>query len=111
MEPTYRYFALPHAFSTYTPEPQTCGLCGNERAGYLGLFVATRGEDDIEFVCEECMAAGRLRAIGASTNQGDHKALREQVATLHPDLSGEEQEALVAMRTNELEHATSTAIT
>lgn len=111
MEPTYRYFVLPHDFSNYTAEPHSCGLCGNERPGYEGLFVATRGDDDIEYVCEECMAAGRLREIGASTNEGDHKALREQIAALHVDLSAEDQEALVAARTDELEHATPTAIT
>ena len=72
----YRYFYKPHAFSTYTTEKSPCSLCGETHAGYKGPFY---GEAHVGFVCEECLAAGKLRDLGASANEGDVGSLREQL--------------------------------
>ncbi len=99
----YRYFAKPHAFSTYKFEKSFCDLCGRSRTGYKGGF---RGRVHIEFVCEECLAAGKLRLRGAFTNEGDIRALREQLKTMFPEYGETQLRFLERRRTDELEHRT-----
>lgn len=99
----YRYFYKPHAFSTYTTEKNHCTLCGEMHSGYKGPFY---GEADVAFVCEECLAAGKLRDLGASANEGDVGSLREQLRILFPDYNETQIRALERQRTEELEHRT-----
>lgn len=108
MTTTFRYFAHPHQFSTYREEPAQCNLCGRSRPGYAGPFYGPR---DIEFVCEECLATGRLKGLDIATNQGDIDSLREQVRGFHQQLRDDECERLVRDRTAELEHQTPSHIT
>lgn len=87
----FTYFADPHgsAVSTWTDEPRRCDICGATRPGYDGPFY---GEgDEVEFVCEPCLVAGRLRERRLSTNEG--------VATIDP------------RPTDELEHRTPHLVT
>lgn len=100
---TYRYFRDPHHFSTYSPDPQPCGLCGETRPGYDGPFY---GKGELDFVCEECLASGALAEAGQSTNEGDISRLRQQVCQLHPHLGPAEVEDLVQKRDQELGHQT-----
>jgi hypothetical protein len=68
----FRYFAQPHdvTASTWKETPAPCDLCGEGRPGYDGPYY---GEDDsVEFVCEECLIAGRLAERDLSTNEGEH---------------------------------------
>lgn len=125
MEPSYRYFAAPHQFSTYTPDAQQCGLCGNVRPGYSQPFRGgwvdsgpyryrhARGYrlETIPFVCEECMLAGRLREIRSTTNTGNNAALLSQLEALQPRLSYRERVARAGTRTGELVYATPTLLT
>lgn len=106
--PRYRYFERPYQFSTYSVEPKPCDLCGQERPGFDGPFY---GEGDVERVCEECLAAGRLAEVDGSTNEGDIAALKRQLRELHPDMRAEELLRLARERTAELELRTPHAVT
>lgn len=84
---TYKYFADPQNFSTWSDHPQECTLCGEEKPGFEGPFY---GEDDVEFLCEDCLAAGSIVETGANTNDGDMESLREQIAEAKPNLKDEQ---------------------
>lgn len=105
---TFRYFALPRQFSTYTEEPQQCQLCGRARAGYEGPY---HGIEHIDFVCEECLAAGRLADKEQTTNEGDLEGLQEQLKQRHLELGDGEIAKLVQQRTEELEQRTPNLLT
>lgn len=83
----YPYFADPENFSTWSAQAQECSLCGKESPGFEGPFF---GEEDIEFICEECLKNGEIVEIGATTNDGDMESLREQMAELQPALTQEQ---------------------
>lgn len=104
----FRYFRRAHLFSDYTVIPQTCDLCGHVRPGYTGGFYGTR---EVKFLCEECLAAGRLAEIDAKTNQGDEVALLEQLREKHPELDEAKIEALARKRTEELIYRTPCPLT
>lgn len=110
MSATYRYFAEPHAFAHYSPMPRRCNVCGRVALGYHGPF-AGAGTGHIEFVCDDCLASGRLAELGASLNEGDAEALEEQLRDLHPELSEDEIARLVHERSAELEQRTPAMVT
>jgi len=105
---SFRYFRLPHQFSTYTDEPQVCAICERERPGYEGPFYA---EDEIEFVCEECLAAGKLASLDATTNSGDLEALLEQIEAAHPEYDEAQAQAAAEPLRAELEQRTPHLVT
>jgi len=70
----FRYFRQPHAFLTCAEEPKTCDGHGELKTGYGG---PSSGRGGVQFVCEECLAAGKLAELKAFTREGDIKALRE----------------------------------
>lgn len=78
---TYRYFADPENFSTWSEHAQECSLCGEERPGFEGPFY---GEEDLEFICEPCLVDGAIVESGANTNDGDMESLREQIGEANP---------------------------
>lgn len=83
---SFVYFADPQNFSTWSELPQECTLCGQERSGFEGPFY---GEEDVEFICEACLASGAIVETGANTNDGDMESLREQMQEANPGM-GEE---------------------
>lgn len=106
----FRYFERPHDFSTYHAEPQYCDLCRRSHAGYDGPFCGPKS--DVEFICERCLASGRLAERDLTTcNGGDIAALRRQLAELHPDLDEEQRAALISARNVELESRTPNPLT
>ncbi len=109
MSIAFRYFERPHDFSTYQAKPRTCDLCGQERSGYTNPLCGD--EDEVEFVCEECLASGRLAERDLTTNEGDHAALTCQLAELRRDLDAEQRNALAGARTAELESRTALLVT
>jgi uncharacterized protein CbrC (UPF0167 family) len=108
MSTSYRYFEHPYRFSTYREESGCCDICGREVAGYNGPFYGTR---DVEFVCEDCLAAGRLQDFDVTTNEGDVGALREQLQQSHPELGDSDLERLSDERRAELEYRTPHMVT
>lgn len=83
----YPYFADPEHFSTWSDHSQECSLCGEEKPGFEGPFY---GEDEIEFICENCLERGEIVEIGATTNDGDMESLREQIVEMQPNLKEEQ---------------------
>jgi uncharacterized protein CbrC (UPF0167 family) len=80
----FRYFAHPHRSTTYQEQPQPCDICGAVRPGYPGGFSGVM--DDVRFVCEECLASGRLAEYDLSTNEGNPAELAAQLRRLQPQL-------------------------
>jgi uncharacterized protein CbrC (UPF0167 family) len=80
MSYSYRYFEHPHDFSTYDTKDKRCDICGEERPGYGAPLYGER--DDIERVCEGCLAGGRLSALDLEINQGDFTALQASLAMI-----------------------------
>jgi uncharacterized protein CbrC (UPF0167 family) len=105
---TFRYFRDPHHFSTYTQEPRTCDVCGRTPPGYEGPFYS---EEDLDFVCESCLASGRLAEQDATTNSADTRTLYWQIKIANPHLSEEQIETLVNDKTAELEQRTPHIVT
>lgn len=95
----FKYFKDPHHFAHYHAEGDTCNICGERRPGYAGPFF---GKADIDFVCEPCLAAGRLAESGNYSNDPDVGAMRKQLREGHPDLDEAELESVVKERTEQL---------
>ena len=104
----FRYHRDPHNFSTYSPEPQTCTLCGNNTSGYEGPFHSLK---EIDFVCEECLVNGKLAEHDATTNEGDLRTLRKEIRIKNPDVSDLEIERLVQIADDELSYRTPRVVT
>lgn len=109
MSRTFRYFERPYDYSTYHEDAKRCDICGEDRPVYDGPFYGER--DDIERVCEECLAAGRLRDLDLETNEGDSAALRASLAALRPELNEVERERIGRERDDEVRHMTPHVVT
>jgi uncharacterized protein len=105
---TFRYFRDPHHFSTYTEEPQTCDICGRDRPGYEAPFY---GEEDLDFVCEKCLASGRLAEQDCTTNSVDRSNLQTQIEAAEPGLAKDEIDARVEQIASEVEERTPGIVT
>ncbi len=99
----YRYFAQPHKFSTFSTAPRECEVCGEELPGYRGPF---RGEEDVDFVCEECLQEGGLADMDVIANPADMEALRLQLQGQHPEASPERLAQMVEKRYSEVAERT-----
>jgi uncharacterized protein CbrC (UPF0167 family) len=102
-----RYFAEPHIWSTYVEKGPACHFCHREGPGYEGPYYGTG--PDIELVCEECLAAGLLETVDATTCSGDTDALHAQLAA--QSLMAAQRKAQLAERTRALEGRTPPLIT
>lgn len=100
-----RYFAEPHVWSTYVTKAQACHFCHREGPGYEGPFYGP----DIDLVCEECLAAGMLETVDATTCSGNVDALHDQIA--EQPLTAARRKTLLAELTRELEGHTPPLIT
>jgi uncharacterized protein CbrC (UPF0167 family) len=105
---TFHYFRDPHHFSTYTDETQTCDICGRDRPGYEGPFYS---EEDLDFVCEKCLASGRLAEDEATANSADSRTLYWQIKVANPQLSEDEVKERVEEKTAEVEERTPHIVT
>ncbi len=106
---TFCYFADPHNFSTYTNDLHQCDICHQERPAYEWPFYGNA--DQLKFVCEQCIAGGRLAEFDATTNSAEPGGLAEVVRIVHPEWTPDEQQQYVAERTKELEERTPHIVT
>ncbi len=109
MEHQYRYFRDPHHFSSYQAAPERCDICGKSRAGYGGVYYGEN--EDVEFVCEECIIAGRLVEKEQFTNTGNVDLVGEQLLKLNPEWSAEQIASAADERLLELQTRTPGIIT
>jgi uncharacterized protein len=106
-EITYRYFRLPHQFSTFLSEPRRCDICGFVRGIYdMTLKGESKATDDVRYVCDQCLSGGALIERDLEINEGDIGALRTQLATLHPDYFAVEVDAAARPLTLEIQQRT-----
>ena len=82
--PTFRYFRDPHHFSTYTAGAATLRHLRPHPPRYEGPFYS---EQDLDFVCEPCLASGRLCPAHTTANKLDRQALYQQIQVTNPTLS------------------------
>lgn len=99
-----RYFRDPHHFSSYAEAGEVCPFCGLARPGYQISFYSEAEDDDLDFICEVCLACGKLVARGMKINEATE--LRPDLRLLQPDLSEAEVETLFQTRASELEQRT-----
>ena len=100
----FRYFKDPHHFSSYNVAGEMCPFCGLTRAGYSGGFYGESDQDDLEFICEVCLLAGKLTEKGLLLNEAVE--LRPDIRDYYPQLSETEATTLTQQRTAELEQRT-----
>ncbi|TCI01297.1 hypothetical protein EZV61_18660 [Corallincola luteus] len=63
----FKYFRDPDNFAFKTDEPMKCSVCGMlgvwfDAGGFYGI-------DEIECICDECLAAGKLKALEIEANE------------------------------------------
>lgn len=103
MEP-FTYFLDPtHPLSHWSNEAGACYFCDSSGPGFAGPYY---GLEEISWVCEPCLRAGRLAEVDSCSCEGDVRALAKQIAELKPELSEQEQEVLRTERCNELVYRT-----
>lgn len=62
----FPYFAEPDNFSYLLDEPQPCDCCGKEAEFDASVFA---GVAEIDAICADCLAAGKLKALDIETNE------------------------------------------
>jgi uncharacterized protein CbrC (UPF0167 family) len=108
----YRYFAAPHAFSTYSPTPRRCDLCHAELPGYGGPFAGGLPDSpQVKHVCEGCLRTGMLESYGLCANSADRPALSAQLCARFPHAGRAWMEKLVTARTATVERCTPSLVT
>ena len=105
----FKYFESPGKFACFVEGKTTCDICTLEKKCLdAGLFV---GEDSINTICLDCLAAGELNEMDIYTCQCDTEELRKQLQSIHPSMSEAEIESVVNQKTQELEKTTPPVIT
>ena len=92
----FRYFREPCRFSSYSFVPHRCEICGFILPGYEGPFY---GDGDIDFVCEPCLAGGRLSKNTAT-------ALIDELTRFYPNWDETQISQTAKQRAVELEQRT-----
>jgi uncharacterized protein CbrC (UPF0167 family) len=106
---TFTYFENPEMHTGLQEHIATCHFCEEEKACFDAE--SFYGEDKINSICPECLAAGRLVEIDSFTCNGDMEELRRQLKEIHPDMSSTEIEQLALQKTTLLERTTPPLIT
>ena len=97
----YKYFKHPNRLAAFHDEAIACQIC-EEKKTCLDAS-SFYGEDELEAVCEDCVKAGRLKEIGACTNDADAEMLVKQLEELHPDWTKDQLYQDAKAKTDELE--------
>lgn len=105
----FTYFENPEIYTGLSEHITTCHFCEEEKACFDAE--AFYGEDKINSICPECLAAGRLLDVDSFTCNGDIDGLRGQLKEMHPDMSTAEIEKIALQKTSLLEKTTPPLIT
>jgi uncharacterized protein CbrC (UPF0167 family) len=101
---TFTYFDKAEKYSPLSEEAVSCDLCRMEKVCFdAELYYGT---DQIDYICPECLAAGKLNDRDIFTCEGDIDELRRQLVVIHPDWSDAQIEGLAAEKTSVLEKTT-----
>lgn len=105
--PPFQYFHNPHGSSDYSNEKQKCNICGNNKPGYKGGVVYGINDvcQELKFICEDCIVAGKLRKNGCSNNEGNLKVLLAKLQEKNSEPKDEIKQ-IAEKRTNEIECCT-----
>jgi uncharacterized protein CbrC (UPF0167 family) len=105
----FKYFENPESFSVISDENVCCDLCNKEKICFeADLFY---GEDEIDFICPECLQSGALKNKDIITCEGDISELKRQIKNKNQHLSDQEIHELAVIKTSELETTTPKLIT
>lgn len=105
----FKYFENPEIFSVISDENVCCNICNKDKICFKAdLFY---GEDEIEFICPECLQSGALKSKNITTCEGDIFELKRQIKNKNQNLSDEEIHELALLKTEELETTTPELIT
>ncbi len=103
---SFKYFADPHMFSTYSAEPMECDICHQILPGYPDAYFGDENGPNIRFVCEPDLHLGKLADVGAAANIADEHELRVQITELRKDWDEVKIEQYVQQQTREIEACT-----
>lgn len=87
----------------YSEKPQKCNFCQKYSTGYESSYY---GDEDINFVCEDCLLSGKLKEKGNEANEGHRFILERQLKKIYPDKSERDIKTLVNQRTEEIIYRT-----
>ena len=105
----FKYIDQPRNFASYLENDTVCETCGNLRKCFdATLFFGTA---ELQIICEQCLAEGKLNDLDVYTCEGDIEELENQIRLQHPLMPEKELQALVKQRTTELEKTTPHLIT
>jgi uncharacterized protein CbrC (UPF0167 family) len=90
----------------FSDKPEACDICKKEKVGYSYSGYTGLGDEDINFVCEDCLSEGRLREKKLEANQGSPKILTKQLKELNPNASDEESKRIVKDKTDVIKFRT-----
>jgi uncharacterized protein CbrC (UPF0167 family) len=105
----FKYFDRPELYASYTDEDTSCEMCGK----LTKCFDATLffGTAELEAICPQCLAQGKLYDMDVFTCEGDIEELEKQLKALHPDVEETAIRKLSEEKTKELEKTTPHLIT
>ncbi|GAB3931300.1 CbrC family protein [Larkinella terrae] len=106
---TFKYVDKPEVFMGLRDKETRCEFCNQQKLCFNAD--AFYGEDEIESICPDCLATGRLYERDSYTCQGDLAELKRQLQDRNPDLSKAEVDDLADQKTLELEKTTPPLIT
>ncbi|GAB3913715.1 hypothetical protein GCM10028803_58230 [Larkinella knui] len=106
---TFKYVDKPEVFIGLGDEETPCDLCHQQKPCFDAA--AFFGEEEMAWICPDCLANGRLYERDSYTCQGDVMELKRQLKALNPALTKADIEDLADQKTLELEKTTPHLIT
>lgn len=105
----FKYFARPDLYTGFIEEETQCDICQKETKCFDAS--AFYGTEELNAICPECLATGKLYGKDVSTCNGDIAELRRQLKVYHPALSNSDIDRIAQQKTEELEKTTPHLVT
>lgn len=106
---TFKYFDRPDIFTDLKENENTCDFCEQTKSCFDAE--SFYGRENINAICPDCLATGKLYKTDAFTCSGDTVELKRQIKELYPNLTDKEVEQQVKVKTEELEKTTPHLVT